>query len=134
LFKPDVAGSDLLEALLLLLNGVKQQQIYPELLECCNTSSIFTGKGKRNSLENYRGVFRVTIFRYILDRFIYNDEYPNIDAGLTDSNVGAKNNRNIRDNIFVLSAVMIEVINGNAKPIDLQIYDVAKCFDLMLFG
>ena len=32
-------------------------------------------------------------------RLIYNDD-------LTDSNVGARKNRNIRDNIFVLNAIM----------------------------
>ena len=82
-------------------------------------------------MENYRGVFRVTVFRNILDRLIYNDEYRNIEAGLTDSNVGARKSRNIRDNIFVLSAVINDVTNGNAKAVDLQIYDVAKCFDAL---
>ena len=38
---------------------------------------------------------------------------------------------NIRDNIFVLDAVLNDVTNGDAKPIDLQIYDVAKCFDAL---
>lgn len=71
------------------------------------------------------------MFRNILDRLIYNDEYENIEEGLTDSNVGARKLRNIRDNIFVLSAVLNDVINGNAKSIDLQIYDVAKCFDAL---
>ena len=104
------------------MNGVREQQKFPEILEYCNISSIFKGKGKRNSLENYRGIFRVTLFRNILDRLIYNDGYGNIEEGLTDSNVGARKSRNIRDNIFVLSAILNDVINGN---------DVAKCFDAL---
>ena len=33
----------------------------------------------RNSFESYRGIFFVNIFRSILDKLIYNDEYENID-------------------------------------------------------
>ena len=64
----------------------------------------------------------MTVFRNILDRLIYNDEYQNIEEGLTDSNVGARKSRNIRDNIFVLSAALNEVLNGDADAVDIQIY------------
>ena len=73
----------------------------------------------------------MTIFRRILDRLIYNDEYKNIDSNLTDSNVGARKGRNIRDNIFVLNAVTNSVVKGNAEPIDIQLYDVEKFFDAL---
>ena len=39
-------------------------------------------------LENERGVFSTVIFRNILEKLIYNDEYEKIDKKLTDSNVG----------------------------------------------
>ena len=41
---------------------------------------------------------RISIFRSILDRLIYNDEISNIDSNLTDCNVGARKNRNIKYN------------------------------------
>ena len=105
--------------------------MYPDALEEYNISSIHKNKGSRNSFENYRGIFRVPIFRTILDRLIYNDEYENIDDELTDSNVGARKNRNIRDNIFVLNAITNSVINGKADPVDVQVFDVEKCFDAL---
>ena len=37
-------------------------------------------QGPRNEFASYRGIFRVSIFRAILDRLIYNDEYPNLDT------------------------------------------------------
>ena len=37
--------------------------------------------------RNYRGKFRVTILRIILEKLIQNDEYLNIDEQHTDSNV-----------------------------------------------
>ena len=76
-----------------------------------------------------RGIFRVTIFRSILDRLIYNDEYENLNNNLTDCNVGARKERNIRDNIFVINAIMNSVRNNNDDGIDCQVYDVEKCFD-----
>ena len=105
LFKKETAGEDLKCAILMLMNRVKDEQIYPKCLESCNRSSIWKMKGPRHKFSSYRGIFRVSIFRAILDRLIYNDEYHNIDKNLTDSNVGARTNRNIRDNIFVLNAI-----------------------------
>ena len=43
---------------------------------------------------------------------MFNDEYQTIDDNLTDSNVGARKNRNIRENIFVLNAITNSVKNG----------------------
>ena len=109
LFRPEVAGADLKVAILKMMNRIKRELIFPESLESCNISSIFKNKGSRNNLDNYRGIFRVTIFRSILERLIYNDEYRNVDAGLTDCNVGARKGRNIRDNLFVVNSVVNSV-------------------------
>ena len=71
--QPSVAGQDLKLALLKLGNRVKSDQMYPEALEICNISSLYKNKGSRNNFNNYRGIFRVPIFRTIIDRLIYND-------------------------------------------------------------
>ena len=47
------------------------------------------------------------------------------------SNIGARKFRNIRDHLFVLNAVMHEVSNDKKKNIDIQIFDIKKCFDKM---
>ena len=122
IFSPSVAGLDFRLAILNLMNRIKTEQKYPEILEMCNISSIYKNKGSRNSFEYYRGIFRVP-------RLIYNDEYSKIDSELSDSNVGARKSRNVRDNVFVLNAITNSVINGNEKPIDIQVFDVEKCFD-----
>ena len=94
-------------------------------------SSIYKNKGNRNDYNSYRGIFLVPIFRTILDRMIYNDEYDTIDDDLTDSNVGARKNRNIRDNIFVLNAITNSIVNGKESAVDVQVFDVEKCFDAL---
>ena len=86
-------------------------------------------KGPKNKFESYRVVFRVSVFRNILDRLIYNDEYDNIDSKLTDSNVGSRNNRNIRDHIFVLNAVLNSIDEQCKDSYDIQVYDVKETFD-----
>ena len=131
LFQPGVAGDDLKHAILKLANSIKEEQLYPKALEKYNISSVYKSKGSRNDFNSYRGIFRVPIFRTIIDRLIYNDEYDNIDEELTDSNVGARKNRNIRDNIFVLNAITNSIVNGNESAVDLQIFDVEKCFDAL---
>ena len=130
LFDPKIAGDDLKSAILKLMNKIKTEGILPEKLKLCNISSIWKRKGARDSFENYRGIFRVTILRSILDRLIYNDEYSKIDENISDSNVGARKGRNIRDNIFVLNAVLNSAIDSN-EEIDIQVYDVEKCFDAL---
>ena len=72
------------------MNGIKCKQIFPKSLGYCNITSLFKSKGSRKDFNNYRGIFRVTVLRNILDKLIYNNEYPNIDSNLSDSNVGAR--------------------------------------------
>ena len=131
IFRPEIAGDDLKIAILKLMNMMKDQQKYPECLELCDISSIWKKKGSRNEFDSYRGIFRVTVFRSILDSLIYNDEYKNIDKNLTDSNVGARKMRNIRDNIFVMNAVLNSNRKTPKQALDCQVYDVEKCFDAL---
>ena len=77
---------------------------------------------------NYRGVFRLTVFRCILDRLLYNDLYATIDSTLTDGNVGARKNRNIQDKKKIW-AVINSVTNGGEDPIQVQVVDVEECFE-----
>ena len=48
---------------------------------------------------------------------------------MSDRKVGARKNRNIWDNIFVLNAIINSVIKGKESPVDLEICDIDKCFD-----
>ena len=93
----------------------------------CNISSIFKkGKIVRNNFDNYRGVFRTTIFRSILDRLIFNDYYGKIDDFITDCNVGGRKGRNIRDNLFVLNAITNHVKKGGGEACDISAYDIVN--------
>ena len=131
LFMPEAAGDDLKNAILKMMNKIKEEQVFTESLELCNISSIWKKKRSRNNFDSYRGIFRVNVFRSILDRLIYNDEYSKIYESLTDCNVGARKERNIRDNIFVINAIMNSIKNNKEGAVDFQVYDVEKCFDTL---
>ena len=128
LFHYETAGADMKIAILHIMNKIKDDLEIPKALEKCNITSIHK-KGRKNVMDNYRGVFRVTVLRNILDRLLYNDIYPVVDRNLTDANVGARKDRNIRDNLFVLNAVMNSVTNGSEQPCELGVYDLEKAFD-----
>ena len=82
IFRPEVAVQDLKVAILRLMNKIKEDQVYPKALEVCDITSFWKRKASRNDYDNFRGIFRVSIFRSILDRLIYNDKYTTIDSNL----------------------------------------------------
>ena len=65
--------------------------------------------------------------RSILDKLVYNDIYSNVNASMSCSNIGARKNRNIRDHLFVVNAILNEVKNDkNCEAVDIQIFDVTN--------
>ena len=71
------------------------------------------------------------MFKSILDKLIYIDEYKTKDKNLTDSNFGGKRGRNIGDNIFVISAIINSIKNGSEEACDITVYYIEKCFDAL---
>ena len=130
IFKEGVAGKGLINAITILMNKLKDNpKEYPEAMTICNVTNIYKNKGDKNSFDSYRGVFRTTSLKNIMDRLIYNDEYHTVDDNLTDCNVGSRNKRNIRDNLFVINAIMNNSKRGSGKACDICVYDIRKCFD-----
>ena len=127
--KLDCIGVDLQVALLCLYNLCKKEQKLPHYMTLSNITSIFKNKGSRTDLENDRGIFVQTLLKKILDKMIYIDVCEEIDKRMSDSNIGARKHKNIRDHLFILYSVINSVINGNNECIDIQIFDIQKCFD-----
>ena len=113
------------------MNHMKTKQVLPKSLELCNVTNAFKNKGERTSFDSYRGLFRTPVMRNILDKLLYADMYETIDSSLTDCNVGSRNRRNIRDNLFVINAITNEAKQKNKtkKTCDVCVYDIRKCHD-----
>ena len=132
LFKPGVAGSDLFQSLLMLCNMVKDECQIPAFMEWTNISSIFKNKGLKTDLNNDRGVFNVMTVRTVIDNLMYNDYYDIIDQNMSDSNVGGRKERNIRDNLFIVYGIVNYALKEKLE-VDINLYDLAKCFDSMWY-
>ena len=126
LFKPGMIGCDLFTSLLMFCNKVKTELLIPDFLTITSIRSIYKNKGPKNDLDSDRGIFCVPKIRSILEKLIYQDEYDNIEGNLSDSNAGGRRGRNIRDNLFVINAVINEAIK-NKNSIKIQFYDLSKC-------
>ena len=99
-------------------------------MEFANIVSIYKGRGEKSSLENDRGIFIVNIIRSILMKLVYQDKYAIVDKQMTDSQIGARKNKNIRNHIFVLNAIINDAVHTK-KNVDILIYDYRQCFDTL---
>ena len=51
---------------------------------------------------------------------------------MSDSQIGARKGKNIRNHIWVVNGIICDVLSKkNKKPIDIQIYDYKQCFDTL---
>ena len=113
----------------LLLQETKMKKMsqmsIPEFLMFTNITSIWKQKGEKSDLANDRGIFGVSKNRAIIEKLVYEDSHEVIENSMSDSNVGVRKKRNIRDNLFVLYASINDAIR-NKKNIDIQYYDIYK--------
>ena len=130
LFKNEVAGKYLKISMLKLFNRMKEENYIPDFIRKADVVAIYKGKGEKNDLENDRGIFLVTLFRSILMKLIYLDKYSILDSNMSDSQVGGRKGRNVRNHIWVLNGIICDVLSTKKKtPIDIQIFDYKQCFD-----
>ena len=122
-------GLDLKKGLLNLMNGIKENMQFPEQILFANISSIFKQKGSRFELNSERVIFILSIFRKTLDKLIYQEKYPFIDSAMSDSNIGSRKDRNIKNHLFILYGIINSVLKEENSCIDNQIFDLVQCFD-----
>ena len=95
-----------------------------------NIHAIYKGKGEFTDIESERGIFIVSILRTLLMKMIYADKYDIIDKSMSDSNIGARKRKNIRNHIFVVNSILHDVMSSSSKdPIDIMVFDYKQMFD-----
>jgi hypothetical protein len=130
-FKPGVIGRDLANGLLNFINGTKSSLYIPEMLRLANISTIYKNKGSRQDLKNDRGIFGLSVLRSITDKMVYEDMYPDIEESMSDSNIGARRHKNVRNHLFVIHGIVNSVVHGEDDCVDIQIYDLVQAFDAL---
>ena len=130
LFKDGVLGQNLKLSILHMINKIKENNQIPEFARLADISTIYKGKGSKSELVNDRGIFIVSILRSIIMRLIYLDYYPVLDKSMSDSQVGARKGKNIRNHIWIIHGIISDVKSSKSKkPVDIQIFDFKQCFD-----
>ena len=81
-------------------------------------------------LNNWRGIFVCSVLRTILMKLIYGRTYDKVVCNMTDSQIGARRNKSVRNHLFVLNCIISDVMSSNKKtPVDFSIMDFKQMFD-----
>jgi hypothetical protein len=130
IFKEGILGHNLKQSMLMLYNKIKETGKLPEFMRTTNISAIYKGKCEMSDLDSDRGIFSVSIFRTILMKLIYQDKYDIIEESMSDSNIGARKKKNIRNHIFIVNSVLHDVLSKKSEdPVDIMILDYKQMFD-----
>ena len=131
LFKSNIAGKDLKKAVIDLMNLVLTSFYMPEYLEYADITSLFKHRGSRMELSNDRGIFILAVLRKILDKLVYLEKYPDLERNMSDSNIGARKKKNVRNHLFIVCGVINSVLRDGRGCVDIQIYDLVQAFDAL---
>ena len=129
IFLPAAMGSNLKGGLITLMNEIKVELLIPYNLQLADISSIFKMKGSKFELSDDRGFFILSVVRKILDKLLYQDKYSFIDSEMSDSNIGARRNKNVKNHLFIVYGIINSVIREEKFSLDIQIYDLVQAFD-----
>ena len=64
-------------------------------------------------------------------KMVYQDNYDNVDMNMSNSNVGGRRKKNIRNHFFVINGIIIDVLARKDESVDITILDYKQCFDSM---
>ena len=131
IFKPQVAGEDLENLMLKMFNKMKKDITIPEFMNFVNIVCIYKGNGSKLDLQNERGIFIINVLKSIFMKMVWKDIYDTLDENMSDSNIGGRKSKGIRNHILIVNGIINQVINGRACPIDIEIIDYRQCFDSM---
>ena len=116
------------DSLLLLLNLMKEHHFSPNFMDKIDITSFYKGKGPRDDFYSDRGIFKLNLIRSIKEKMLYNDIYDEIDSSMSDSNVGGRKQRSIRNHLWILYTVIHESLSKK-EEVEVIFYDLYKCFD-----
>ena len=75
-------------------------------------------------MNNDHRIVNVVKIRSIFNKFIYNEKYDIIDKNMSNSNIGGRKKRNIRDHLFVINAILQDASKNKVDAVNIQIYDI----------
>ena len=76
-------------ALLNVSIKLKEENMIPSFMNCANVTTV-PKRCCRLKLENQRGIFCVSVKRYIIMRLIYNEKHSEINENMSDRQMGGR--------------------------------------------
>ena len=102
-----------------MFNNIRKERLIAEFMNITNITTV-PKRGSKLELKNERGIFRVSVVRYILMRMIYNSKYSLIDKNISDCQMGARKRKGCKNNIFIVNQIIHEVLKSKRmKPVQL---------------
>ena len=112
-----------------MMNSMKDQTSIPDCVKTANITMLHKKKSKLD-LENWRGIFVSSVMRTILMKMLHERAYETVTQSMTDSQIGARKKKSVRDHIFILNSIISDVLSSKKKKsIDLNIMDYKQMFD-----
>ena len=112
LFKIDIIGDDLNKSILMMMNKMKSDFFIPQSLRRANIT-ILHKKNCKLDLDNWRGIFVCSVLRNILMKLIYERTYQKVDKSMTDSQIGVRKKKSVRNHLFILLIINRWFLNFN---------------------
>ena len=115
-----------------MFNLLKQIICIPKYMRKVKVAAIYKRKGDKLDLTNDRGIFLVSVIRTIFMRILYKRKYDIIEGNMSESNIGARKNKNVRNHSFIINSIIHDIVNRKKSTlVDIQIYDYKQMFDAM---
>ena len=111
MFKEGVIGTDLKLSLLMMMNKMKDEVTVPECLRRANITILHKKKSKLD-LNNLRGIFVCSVMRTILMKLVHERTYDIVSSNMTDSHIGARKGKRVRNHLFVLNSILSDVLSS----------------------
>ena len=64
-------------------------------------------------------------------KMVWSFVYEILDQNMSDSNVGGRRKKSIRNHLFIINGIINDVLHGKREPVDIEIIDYRQCFDSM---
>ena len=100
------AGTDIITSLQIIMNEIDQQQQTPKEWDELIIKSIYKNKGKRNDMENRRGLFITSVISKLYERIKLTRNNESINNGISKYQCGGSKGKSTIDHIMTLNEII----------------------------
>ena len=111
-----------------MFNAFKKDFVVPSQWDDILITTMFKKKDSWKNLDNYRGIFIVTILQLIYEEVLKNRISSVLQKNMSKFQNGGVKGKSVTDNLFILKGI-IDHSKYLGKGVFITFYDIEKCFD-----